>query len=62
MRTLDEFVANMIKDKKTPNQIRAVARSSRWEGQADTAYDLAKRQCIKRKVIVFRKGNRSREH
>lgn len=47
-RTLEEFVEDLISDGRTPKEIRAIARSSRWSGQADEAKNLAERMVGKK--------------
>lgn len=40
-RTIEDFVEDLISDGRTPKQIRAVARSTRWEHFSEEAFSIA---------------------
>ena len=45
MRTVEDFVEDMCKRGRTPEQVEAVAILTRWESQQEKAVLLAKAEC-----------------
>jgi len=51
-RTVEEFVEDLVSYGRDCNQIRAVARSSRWENQMNEIEELLKKYSQKSKKIA----------
>ena len=51
MRTLEDFVEDMVSDGRTQEEIRAVAFSTRWKDRAEEAFRQAKRMRRRLKKI-----------
>jgi hypothetical protein len=47
-RTLDDYLDDMILNRRTPQQIWAVAKATRWASQADEALQMAEKRLCKK--------------
>ena len=52
MRSLEDFVQDRVDAGRTFNQIRMIARGSRWEGQMETVSSVAKKKRIEKKRAI----------